>query len=423
MGKVLALIMAGGSSEKLGALTEHRADAGLHFGGKFRLIDFPLSNLTNSQIFNIGVLTQYMPRSLNDHIGVGKPWDLDRANSGIRLLQPYQGGSYGGWQKGNADAVRRNLDYIKRQQADDILILAGDHIYLMDYRPMLELHREKGSSITMATRSVSPYEAFRYGMAVVDEDQKLLAFEEKPRRSPRSLASMGIYVIGAQVLSEVLGGQPDLIDFGRDVIPYLLSQKEPIQTYQYPGYWADVGTVQAYWEANMALIAEEPALNLQSRQWVVRTRSQERAPVKIGAEARVSHNLVSNGCVIDGTVSHSVLSPGVRVAAGAKVTNSVILRNVTVAQGSSIDRCVIDVESVVEENSILGMGPSNVPNWELPDILNSGLTLIGRNVTVPAETQIGRNVQVHAYAGPEDFEGTEVSPGGVVGVNPRQFEK
>lgn len=420
MEKVLALILAGGSSEKLGALTEHRADASLHFGGKFRLIDFSLSNLTNSQIFNIGVLTQYMPRSLNDHIGVGKPWDLDRASSGIRLLQPYMGGSYGGWQRGNADAVRRNLDYIQRQQATDILILAGDHIYLMDYRPMLQQHREKGSSITMATRSVSPYEAFRYGMAVVDEDKRLLAFEEKPKRSPRSLASMGIYIFKAQVLNQVLSGQPDLIDFGRDVIPYLLGQKEEVQTHQYPGYWADVGTVQAYWEANMALIAEEPALNLQSREWVVRTRSQERAPVKVGSEAKVSHNLVSNGCVIDGTVSHSVLSPGVRVAAGAKVTNSVILRNVTIAKGASVDRCVIDVESLVEENACLGIGPSNIPNQELPDVLNSGLTLIGRNVNVPAEVKIGRNVQVHAYAGSEDFEGSEVLPGAVVGTDPRQ---
>ena len=419
MDKVLALILAGGSSEKLGALTEYRADAGLHFAGKFRLIDFSLSNLTNSQIYNIGVLTQYMPRSLNDHIGVGKPWDLDRASSGIRLLQPYTGGLYGGWQKGNADAVRRNLDFIRRQQARDILILAGDHIYLMDYRPMLQQHRERGSSVTIATRSVSPYEAFRYGMAVVDEDQKLLAFEEKPRRSPRSLASMGIYVFKTDVLDHILGDQPGLNDFGRDVIPYMLGQKEEIQTHQYPGYWADVGTVQAFWEANMALIAEEPALNLQNRQWVVRTRSQERAPVKIGAEAKVSHNLVSNGCVIEGTVSQSVLSPGVHVAAGAKVTNSVIMRNVTVAQGVTIDRCVIDVHSRVEANVCMGFGPSNVPNRELPEILNTGLTLIGRNVTIPANVKVGRNVQIHAYAGPADFDGLEVPPGGVIGTNPR----
>ena len=419
MEKVLALILAGGSSEKLGALTEHRADAGLHFAGKFRLIDFPLSNLVNSQIYNIGVLTQYMPRSLNDHIGVGKPWDLDRANSGVRLLQPYMGGPYGGWQNGNADAVRRNMDFIERQRADDVLILAGDHIYLMDYRPMLQQHREKRSSVTIATRSVSPYEAYRYGMAVVDEDQKLLSFEEKPRRSPRSLASMGIYIFKTEVLNRILSEHPDLNDFGRDVIPFMLGQKEAIQTHQFPGYWADVGTVQAYWEANMALIAEEPALNLQSRQWVVRTRSQERAPVRIGPEAKVSHNLVSNGCVIDGTVSQSVLSPGVKVAAGATVTNSVIMRNVTVERGARIDRCVIDVHSVIEENVCLGYGTSSVPNRELPEILNTGLTLVGRSVTVPAGMKVGRNVHIHAFAAPSDFDGPEVTPGGVVGTNPR----
>ncbi len=420
MDKVLALILAGGSSDKLGALTEYRADAGLHFAGKFRLIDFSLSNLTNSQIYNIGVLTQYMPRSLNDHIGVGKPWDLDRANSGIRLLQPYTGGPYGGWQKGSADAVRRNLDFIRRQSARDVLILAGDHIYLMDYRPMLRQHWARGSSVTMATRSVSSYEAFRYGMAVVDEDQRLLAFEEKPRRSPRSLASMGIYVFKADVLDRILEERPGLNDFGRDVIPYMLSQNEEIQTHQYPGYWADVGTAQAFWEANMALITEESALNLQNRQWVVRTRSQERAPVKIGAQAEVSHNLVSNGCVIEGSVSHSVLSPGVHVAVGATVTNSVIMRNVSVAQGTTIDQCVIDVHSVIEENVCMGFGPSNVPNQELPEVLNTGLTLVGRNVTIPAQVKVGRNVQIHAYASPADFAGPEVPHGGVVGANPRQ---
>ena len=202
MDRVLALIMAGGSSETLGALTEYRAEAALQFGGKFRLIDFPLSNLTNSQIYHVGVLTQYMPRTLNDHIGVGKPWDLDRTASGVRLLQPYMGGAYGGWQRGNADAVRRNLDYIANQQAEHVLVLAGDHIYLMDYRPMLQQHLAYDSAVTVATRFVSsPQDAFRYGMVVVNDQQRLLSFEEKPRRSTRTLASMGIYVFRVQELA------------------------------------------------------------------------------------------------------------------------------------------------------------------------------------------------------------------------------
>ena len=420
MNRILALIMAGGSSDSLGALTEFRADAALHFGGKFRLIDFSLSNLTNSGIYNIGILTQYMPRSLNDHIGVGKPWDLDRANSGVRLLQPYMGGAYGGWQKGNADAVRRNLDFIRNQAVDDLLILAGDHIYLMDYRPLLARHRERGASVTVATRVVSPHEAFRFGMAGVDEEQRLVAFEEKPRRSPRSLASMGIYACRAEALADVLARNEDLNDFGRDVIPYLLAAKAEIHTYEFPGYWSDAGTVQSYWEANMALIADEPALNLHNRQWVVRTRSEERAPVKIGSQAEISNNLLSNGCLIEGAVSRSVLSPGVVVEAGARIANSVVLRNVHVAAGAQIDRCIIDDNAVIEADAQLGCGENGVSNQEMPNVLNTGLTLIGRDARVPTGMQVGRNVHIHAYAQPADFVPAPVPHGAVVGRNPRR---
>ncbi len=421
MDRVLALIMAGGSSETLGALTEGRAEAALQFGGKFRLIDFPLSNLTNSHMNHVGVLTQYMPRTLNDHIGVGKPWDLDRATSGVRLLQPYMGGMYGGWQRGNADAVRRNLDYIANQQADHVLVLAGDHIYLMDYRPMLQQHLARGSAITVATRFVSsPQDAFRYGMVVVDDQQRLLSFEEKPRRSARTLASMGIYVFRAQDLAQVLTDNPQLNDFGRDVIPYFLAQKAAIHAYEFSDYWADVGTVQAFWEANMGLIADEPALNLYNRQWVVHTRSEILAPVMIGPRAVVSNNLISNGCVIEGHVHHSVLSPGVIVKEGAQVRDSVILRNVVVEEGAQVDHCVVDEHTVIEGKGLIGHGPDVCPNQELPDILNTGLTLIGQHAHLPAGVQIGRNVQIHSYATRDDFpEDLRVPCGGVAGTNPR----
>lgn len=422
MDRILALILAGGSSEQLGALTEHRAEAALHFGGKFRVIDFPLSNLTNSHIYNIGILTQYMPRSLNDHIGVGKPWDLDRASSGVRLLQPYMGGWYGGWQQGNADAVRRNLDFIRNQHAEHLLVLAGDHVYLMDYRPMLQHHMARNSDVTVAIRNVSPYEAFRYGMVVVDEDQNLVAFEEKPRRTLRSLASMGIYVFRTEVLMRVLTRHPELNDFGRDVIPLLLDRKEAISTYEFPGYWADVGTVQAYWEANMALIADEPALNLYNRQWVVHTRSRERAPVRIGTHAAVGSNLLSNGCIIEGCVQQSVLSPGVVVREGARVTNSVILTNVVIEEGVQLDRCIVDDDVVLERNAIVGQGADDTPNHELPDILNTGLTLIGREARIPADSQIGRNVHIHSFAQPADFPEGAVPNGSVIGTNPRRIQ-
>ncbi len=422
MDRVLALIMAGGSSETLGALTECRAEAALQFGGKFRLIDFPLSNLTNSQIYNVGILTQYMPRTLNDHIGIGKPWDLDRTSSGIRLLQPYMGGKYGGWQRGNADAVRRNLDYIANQQVDHVLILAGDHIYLMDYRPMLQQHLEYDSTVTVATRFVSsPQDAFRYGMVVVDDQQRLLSFEEKPRRSARTLASMGIYVFKVQDLAQTLTDDPQLNDFGRDFIPHVLAQGATIHSYEFSDYWADVGTVQAYWEANMGLIADEPALNLYNRQWVVHTRSEILAPVFVGPHAEVSNNLISNGCVIEGHVHQSVLSPGVNVKEGAQVRDSVILRNVVVEEGAQVNNCVVDENTVIESEALVGHGPDECPNQILPDVLNTGLTLIGQHARLPAGVKIGRNVQVHSYASHPDFpESLHVPCGGVTGLNPRR---
>ncbi len=423
MDRILALIMAGGSSETLGALTECRAEAALQFGGKFRLIDFPLSNLTNSHIYNVGVLTQYMPRALNDHIGIGKPWDLDRASRGVRLLQPYMGGPYGGWQRGNADAVRRNLDYIANQQAEHVLILAGDHIYLMNYRPMLQQHQALNSPVTVATRYIaSPLDAFRYGMMVVDDQQRLLSFAEKPRRSARTLVSMGIYVFRVSDLAQALTDNPELNDFGRDVLPYFLAQNSAIHAYEFTDYWADVGTVQAFWEANMALIADEPALNLYNRQWVVHTRSEILAPVRIGPRAKVGNNLISNGCVIEGHVHHSVLSPGVVVQEGAQVRDSIILRNVVIEEGAQVDHCVVDEHTVIEANGLIGHGRDECPNYELPEVLNTGLTLIGQSAHLPAGVQIGRNVQIHSYAVRSDFpEDLCVPCGGVVGRNPRSI--
>ena len=420
--RILSLIMAGGASETLGALTEARAEPALHIGGKFRLIDFPLSNLTNSELYNIGVLTQYMPRSLNDHIGVGKPWDLDRATGGVRLLQPYMGGMWGGWQSGNADAVRRNLDFIRNQGATDILILAGDHMYLMDYRPMLQQHMERGSEVTVGTRHItSPHDAFRYGMLVSDQEQRLLAFEEKPGRSRRSMSSMGIYVFDVNALADALVSHPELNDFGRDVIPWFLERKSRIHTYEYKGYWADVGTVQAYWEANMGLIADEPALNLYNRQWVVRTRSETQAAARIEPDSDVSDSLVSNGCRVGGTVRHSVLSPGVVVEAGARVTNSVVLRNVHIGADAVVDRCVIDDDTVIGAGALVGHGADEAPNRQLPDVLNTGLTLIGLDSQVPPGYKIGRNVQVHSRTGADGFpsEG-EVVSGDIVGRDPRR---
>ncbi len=402
MTRAFAMIMAGGSSEALSVLTEVRSESATPFGGKFRLIDFPLSNCVNSGIYSVAVLTQYRPRSLNDHIGIGKPWDLDRASGGVRLLQPYRGGPYGDWQLGTADVVRRNLDFVLLQDEEHVLILAGDHIYLMDYRPMLRQHVESGADLTVAVRRVNPYETRRYGIVTVGGENRIEGFEEKPKRTRGTLASMGIYIFRKDTLVDILS-ETDYIDFGEDVLPAMLTESSSVFAYQFPGYWADVGTVQAYWEANVSLLSEEPALDLYNLEWVVHTRSEERAPCKIGPSAQVDGNLLSNGCRVDGTVQRSVLSPGVYVAEGAEVHDSVILNDTIIEAGAVVDRCIVDKHTLIGAGALVGFGDDNTPNTEAPEQINTGLSLIGKGSVIPPKLTVGRNVVVHAYTGADVF--------------------
>jgi glucose-1-phosphate adenylyltransferase len=273
------MIMAGGFSEHLSVLTETRAEPAVPFGGKFRLIDFPLSNCVNSGIYNVAVLTQYKPRSLNDHIGIGKPWDLDRDQGACACLQPYRGGPYGDWQQGTADAVRRNLDFVLQQNEEHVLILAGDHIYLMDYQPMLRQHIQSGADLTVAVRRVNPHETHRYGIVTVGADDRIIEFREKPRRSRRrwprwaSTSSARVLVETAERTTTWTLASMCCRRWSRN--------SRLVRAYAFPGYWADVGNVQAYWEANMSLLAEDPALNLYDPDWVVHTRSEERAPSQV----------------------------------------------------------------------------------------------------------------------------------------------
>lgn len=379
----------------LSVLTQVRAAPAIPFGGKFRLIDFALSNCVNSDIFNVAVLTQYRPHSLNDHIGTGAPWDLDLLRGGLRVLQPYQGGPFGDWQRGTADAVRRNLDFVDQQGEEHVLVLAGDHIYLMDYGPLIAQHVQSGAELTVACRRVSPHDTHRYGIISKSMEDRIVRFEEKPRRSRENLASMGIYVFRKDVLMELL--QDDsLVDFGRDVLPRMLETGRDVRSHGFAGYWVDVGTVQAYWEANMSLLAENPALDLYDTERVVHTRSQDMAPVRIGPKAKVDGNLLSNGCRVDGLVERSILSPGVYVPEGAHVINSILLHDVVLEPGAVVDRCVIDKGAVIRENAQVGSGEDNRPNEELPELLNTGLTLIGRGCEIPKGLVIGRNVTVAA---------------------------
>ncbi len=407
--KTLVMIMAGGASEDLSVLTAVRAEPAIPFGGKFRIIDFPLSNCVNSGLFNVALLTQYMPRSLNDHVGVGKPWDLDRSQGGLRVLQPYLGTNSSGWQRGTADAVRRNMDFVEEQRVDTVVILAGDHIYKMDYRQMLRSHHQTKADVTLGVRRVNPFETYRFGIVSSDAEMRVTGFKEKPRRSKETLASMGIYAFKVDVLKEIL--QDDsLNDFGRDVLPQIIHSKK-IFTYAFEGYWADVGTLQAYWEANMALLAETPALDLYDPEWVIHTRSEEQPPVSIGPEAWVGSNLLSNGCIIEGVAERSVLSPGVRVAPGAIVRDSVIMSDTIIETNARVERAIIDKNAHIGAGAEIGYGVDNIPNRQHPSRLNTGLTAIGKRARIPEGIKIGHNVIVKPHAQESDFQTDFVASG------------
>jgi glucose-1-phosphate adenylyltransferase len=406
------MIMAGGVSEDLSVLTADRAEPAIPFGGKFRIIDFALSNTVNSGLYNVALLTQYMPRSLNEHVGVGKPWDLDRSQGGVRLLQPYLGRGQSGWQRGTADAVRRNMDFVGEQRVDNVLLLAGDHIYKMDYRPMLRFHQETRADITVAVRRVSPFETHRFGIVSVEGDMRVTGFKEKPRRSKETLASMGIYVFKFQTLKEILSDET-LNDFGRDVLPAMLNACR-VYAYAFEGYWADVGTLQAYWEANMALLAETPALDLYDPQWVIHTRSEEQPPVKVGSNAWVGGNLLSNGCIIEGIVERSVLSPGVRVAPGAIVRDSVVMNDTVISANAKVERAIIDKEVWLGEGAEIGYGVDNVPNRRHPDRLNTGLSVVGKRAHIPNGIRIGHNVIINPAVTEVNFQSDFIASGETV---------
>lgn len=404
-----ALIMAGGTSPELSVLTAERAEAALSFAGKFRVIDFTLSNCVNSGIYNVGVLTQYRPRSLHAHLGVGRPWDLDRAQGGLRMLHPSPTPEGGGWQRGTADAVRYNLDLLEESNAEAVLILAGDHIYKMDYRPMLHMHEEKQADITLAVHSVSPHESYRYGIVSLDNDERVESFVEKPRHPVRKgfrdipLASMGIYIFRKELLYQTLSQGSD-VDFGRELLPRLIEDSR-VRTYAYTfhGYWADAGTIQAYYEANTALLVETPVLDLYDPEWVVHTASAQRPGVEIGETARVENSMISDGCRIYGQVFRSVLSPGVYVSPGATIRDSIVLSDAWVGPGAMLDRCIVDEYVHIGDEALVGDGEDNTPNSHAPDKLNTGLTLIGTRARIPVGTRIGRNVVVQPRVGETAF--------------------
>lgn len=398
MQNVLAMILAGGQGDRLSILSEQRAKPAVVFGGQYRIIDFALSNCANSAITKVAVLTQYRPRSLVNHIGSGRPWGLDTLEGGVQILQPYLGRADMDWYQGTADAVYQNLYFIEESRAREVLILAGDHIYLTSYRNMIAYHRSQGADATVAVYAVPREEAHRFGVLDLDQNGRIIDFEEKPENPRSPWVSMGVYCFNKDVLVEQLQADADLgdesrHDFGRDIIPRMYKTHR-VFGYQYQGYWRDVGTVESYHQANMDLLAPVPPLNLDDPDVRLRTAGAIQPPAKIGSNAKVVDSLISPGARIEGTVIRSVISPGVVIEAGAEVRDSVIQHRCVIRAGAVVDRSILDKEVTVGRNAIIGEGDNNQPNFERPDIVNAGISILGKRVVVPDGLRVGRNVVV-----------------------------
>ena len=404
MKKVLALILAGGEGKRLSVLAQGRAKPAVPFGGKYRIIDFTLSNCVNSGIDRVAVIPQYNPRSLARHIGVGKPWDLDRVVGGMALLSPFV--STNGemhWYRGTAEAVYHNLDFIQDSRVEQVLILSGDHVYIMHYEQMIEFHRRQGADVTLAVTEVPLAEANRFGIVTL-ENNRVVAFKEKPSQPKSNLASMGVYAFNKNILFKVLedAHRRGLQDFGSQLIPEAID-KYKAYGYEYQGYWRDVGTIEAYWQANMDLIIDLPVLNLYEPGSQVRTPSVDMPPVKLGPKAQISRSLVSNGCIVNGSVFNSVLSPHVYVEAGSQVIDSIIFDDTTIAKDAVIHRSIIDKECCIAEGCCIGYGDDYVPNRDEPLYLNCGITVVGKGARLPPGLKVGRNCRIDPKVQESDF--------------------
>jgi glucose-1-phosphate adenylyltransferase len=429
---VAAVILAGGQGERLSVLSAQRAKPAVPFAGKYRIIDFALSNCVNSGLYRVAVLTQYRPHSLNDHIGIGRPWDLDRMRGGVRMLQPYLGRKGSDWYRGTADAVYQNLAELADWRADTLLILSGDHVYKMDYNAMLAFHEDRKADCTVAVMQVPMDEAHRFGTLVTAPDGRVTAFEEKPPEPRSNLISMGIYVFDRDILVRRLEEDArtpgSKRDFGRDVVPRMV-EIDRVYAYPFKGYWRDVGTIQSYWESNMGLLNEPPDFDLYDTDWVIHTRSEERPPARITERGRIICSLVSHGSIINGTVERSVLSPGVFVAEGAVVRDSILFTDCIIGPGSIVDRGILDKHVVVGADVRLGDGTDTRPNRTQPRNLQSGITVVGKGARIPTGLRVGRNCLIAADVIERDFQrflstnghvATVLPSGETVDVAPRE---
>ena len=412
--EMIAMLLAGGQGSRLGVLTRKVAKPAVAYGGRYRIIDFPLSNCINSGVDTVGVLTQYQPLRLNQHIGIGIPWDLDKKNGGVTILAPHvKVGDSGEWFNGTANAIYQNIDFIDNNDPEYVVILSGDHIYKMDYSEMLKFHKEKGAAATIAVMEVPMDEASRFGIMNTEEGDKIYEFEEKPANPKSNLASMGIYIFTWDRLREALiednSIHPDS-DFGKHIIPKMLEEGQPMYAWRFQGYWKDVGTIQSYWESNMDLIRTLPEFDLYEDFWKIYTNSDHQPPQYTAADAKVEESLLSDGCEVYGEVYSSILGPGVIVEKGAVVKDSIIMAGTVIGEGSLVDKCVIDEKCKIGKNVQMGVG-EDVPNELKPAIYNTGITVMGMNSIVADGVVMGKNCVISGATVAADYPDGKLASG------------
>ena len=410
--EMIAMLLAGGQGSRLGVLTSKVAKPAVAFGGKYRIIDFPLSNCINSGIDTVGVLTQYQPLRLNTHIGIGIPWDLDRNNGGVTVLPPYEKSNNSEWYSGTANAIYQNMNYMEQYNPEYVLILSGDHIYKMDYEVMLDFHKENNADVTIATMPVPLEEASRFGIVIADEDKRIQDFEEKPEHPRSNLASMGIYIFNWKTLKEALIAMADqpALDFGKHVIPYCHEKGAPLYAYEFTGYWKDVGTLSSYWEANMELIDIVPEFNLYEEYWKIYTKSEIQPPDYIAGDSVVERSIIGEGSDIYGEVYNSVIGCGVTIGKETVIRDSIIMNQTQIGEGCEINKAII-AENVVVGNQVkLGVG-EETENDTAPHIYNHGLVTIGEKSVIPDGISVGKNSVISGVTAAADYEDSQLASG------------
>lgn len=413
--EMIAMLLAGGQGSRLGVLTSKVAKPAVAFGGKYRIIDFPLSNCINSGIDTVGVLTQYQPLRLNTHIGIGIPWDLDRNNGGVSVLPPYERSGNADWYSGTANAIYQNLNYIDNYDPDYVLILSGDHIYKMDYEAMLDFHKQTHADVTIAAIPVPMEEASRFGIVIADEKKQITEFEEKPENPRSNLASMGIYIFSWSVLRKALITMRDQsnCDFGKHIIPYCFNEGMRIFAYEFNGYWKDVGTLQSYWEANMELVDLIPEFNLYEEFWKIYTKQTMIQPQYVAPTASIERAIVGAGDRIAGHVKNSVLGSGVVIDEDACVTNSILMKNVHIKKGAVVDHAIIAENTVIGEEAKLGEGEYAESKLN-KKVYASNLVTIGSNSVIPDHVTIGKNTAIHGVTQESDYPNMALESGGYI---------